>query len=621
MLPKISIVIPCYNAASTIERTVKSLISQQYPRLELILIDGQSQDDTMAIVNSYQHHFTQIVSEPDSGQANALNKGFKLATGEIWGWLCADDEFTDGALLYFAKLFENQPEIDAVSAGCRRIFADGSTFNTKPRADAMARIAYHNGIEQPSTLWRSTLHQQVGELDESYHYAFDWVWWNQLQQAGVRLLVTDRVVSCYYFSDSNKTSTGSRDLVNEMYRIVKYYGPLRGYLADVYLFIYNNFDLAGYYDKSPERTYFSWVICLLLARHNPLKVCTWVFCLCGLSIIFGKDRILAYNWNFASKQERNLCWYKQSETGSADVQLIPIDIDPKLAQLPLIPAILADRHSDAPRPRIAIDCCCFESANLDRQHLWQTIFADWSRSGFAEHILAIDRDKTAPQIEGFSYYDLPTLTWQRAGERALELQQICDREHIDLFLSTGDTIPTHTPSVALIDDFRATDLDAAKSCVIYHASKYLVTDRQIATDLSASFAQIASSDIVVVAPDIEELAVGIEQLQQPTLSEQIARRGCEPAQSCCRETVAMRIAEAIFDTYQQLQARQLACPNPIWQSFRELQIASYYHRDNFIEMQEKLCQAQQEISSMKTTKFWQMREQWFALKQRLNLTE
>ena len=611
MLPKISIVIPCYNAASTIERTVKSLISQQYPSLELILIDGQSQDGTMAIVDTYQHHFTQIISEPDRGQANALNKGFELATGEIWGWLCADDEFTDGALLYFANLFASRPEIDAISAGCRRIFADGSTFNTKPRADAMARIAYHNGIEQPSTLWRATLHQQAGSLDESYHYAFDWVWWNQLQQAGVQLLTTDRVVSCYYFSDTNKTSTGSRDLVNEMYRIIKHYGPRRGYLADVYLFIYNNFDLAGYYDKSPDTPYFSWVFCLLLARQNPFKVFSWLCCLCGSIVIFGKDRILSYNWNFASKQERNLCWYKQSLPAATAPSIVPSDIELNIGKLPTSPAILSAHSLELARPRIAIDCCCFQSPNLDRQQLWTSIFQAWSQSGFAPQILAIDRDKTAPQIEGFGYHDLSTLGWQKSGERSLELQQICDREQIDIFLSTGDTIPTYTPSIVLLNDLQLLDVDTDRSYAIYHASKYLVTDCQIAIELTESFPQIAPGDITIVSSDVPELVVDLD-LQQPN-------RGCKSTQSYCPEPVAARIAEAIIDTYHQIQARQLACPNPIWQSFRELQIASEYHRDNLIEIQEKLLQAQQSIASMKTTKFWQMREQWFALKRRLKL--
>ena len=176
-------------------------------------------------------------------------------------------------------------------------------------------------------------------------------------------------------------------------------------------------------------------------------------------------------------------------------------------------------------------------------------------------------------------------------------------------------MPTYTPSIVLLNDLQSMDLDTDRSYAIYHASKYLVTDRQIATELTKNFPPISLGDITIVSLDVTELVVGLE-LQQPNL---LVTQGCESAPSCCREPVAVPIAEAIIDTYHQVQGRQLACPNPIWQSFRELQIASDYHRDNLIEIQEKLSQAQQSIASMKTTKFWQMREQWFALKRRLKL--
>jgi glycosyltransferase involved in cell wall biosynthesis len=811
MLPKITIVIPCYNAVSTIERTVKSLINQHYSNLELILIDGGSNDGTMEIIKVYQSHFTTIISEPDRGQAHALNKGFRLATGEIWGWLCADDEFTAGALLYFAKLFQNQPEIDAVSAGCKRIFADGSTFSTKPRADAIDRIAYHNGIEQPSTLWRAELHQRAGELDESYHYAFDWVWWNQLQQVGIKLLVVDRVVSRYYFSDTNKTSTGSRDLVDEMYRIIKHYGPIRGYLADIYLFLYEKFDLVGYYDKAPYTEQTDWIFYLLKTGHNPLKILSWLLCLVGLTTIFGRDRILGYNWNFASKQERNLCWYKypQVEAGINPIlldRLAKIDV----AQLSISRETLPPQYPDLPRPRIAIDCCCFQSGNIDSQRNWNLLLQEWSRNNFARQIVLIDRAKTAPQLYGFSYYDLPKIDWQQPGHVSLELQKICDREQIDIFLSTGNTIPICTPSVAFVCDVQITNQHDPITHAIYHASKYSIAHHQIATELTRNFPQIDLANIILIPPSIDELltqsaviyhaskhpifqqkmvadlaqnatqvdvnnlvvkpskidrlstcqdlkiaqfrqqydldlpylllvgqndredeeytikffqafaeftdrdryaivwvnrtsplasgiavlledhpllliqlepaelriaytgavalmamnpvaeitlleaifcgcpivtnrdssiskllgnaalyisnninelVVALEKIQQPCLRDRLIQQGFEQAKSFSGHQTAKIVAATICETYQQIQDRQLCTPNPIWQSFRELQIATDGYVDNLMEMQEKLLQAQQTIASMKTTKFWKMREYWFALKQKLQLTK
>jgi glycosyltransferase involved in cell wall biosynthesis len=293
---KISIVIPTFNAASTIDRCIKSLLVQDYPNLELILIDGDSQDETINIVKRYRDRLTRIVSEPDRGQANALNKGFQLATGEIWGWLCADDKIAPGALFTLAELFQNHPNINLVTGGCRRIFFDGTIVETIPNPVAIEKISYFNGIEQPSTFWRSSLHCAAGELDESYNFAFDWEWWNRLKQAGAKILITDSVLSYYYFSETNKTSNGGNALVAEMYRTIKQYGPLRGYLADIYMFLYRNFDLYGCYDRPiscSKKRQFLWELSLkILVR------------------LFGKDYIYWYNWNFASKQERGLCWFK-----------------------------------------------------------------------------------------------------------------------------------------------------------------------------------------------------------------------------------------------------------------------------------------------------------------------
>ena len=296
MLPQVSLVIPCYNAAETIERTILSLINQNYASLQLILIDGASTDETMTIVEKYRSYFYMVISESDQGQANALNKGFTHATGEWRGWLCADDELLPNSIQHLVAILLENPEINLITGGCQRIFADGTIVETTPRVDVMERISYHNGIEQPSTIWKSELHYKAGEINETYNYAFDWYWWNQLKCAGANIKVDDRIISRYYFSDTNKTSTGSRKLVEEMYRVIKKFGPLRGFLADIYLFLYLNFDLYGCYDKP--------------VRVSNLRSFIWSVSLVILILCCSKDLIFAYNWNFASKQERGICWYR-----------------------------------------------------------------------------------------------------------------------------------------------------------------------------------------------------------------------------------------------------------------------------------------------------------------------
>ncbi len=294
--PKISLIIPSFNAGCTIERTIQSVVKQSYPNLELILVDGASKDGTMSLVEKYASHFARIISEPDHGQANAINKGFRLATGDIFGWLCADDELAPGALDHVAECLGKNPQATLLTGGCGRIFSDGTRVVTEPQPHLWQRIAYQNGIEQPSTFWRASLHKTAGEIDESYHFAFDWDWWNKLKISGAQLITTPQVLSHYYFSDQNKTSTGGNRLVEEMHRVIKKYGPINGYLADIYLFLYRQFDLHGYYDRPPScGKVRAWCF------KNTLKI---------LVKLFGKELIYSYNWNFASKQQRGLCWYK-----------------------------------------------------------------------------------------------------------------------------------------------------------------------------------------------------------------------------------------------------------------------------------------------------------------------
>lgn len=296
ILPRVSIVIPSYNAAATIERTLGSLAQQDYPNLQVICVDGNSEDETVALIRKYGPLVAHLISEPDGGPANAINKGFRLADGDLFGWLGADDELAPGALRHFAEVFAAHPGADLVTGACRRIFADGSEVATQVRSDFQEVVSFFNGIEQPSTLWRSKLHRRAGELDETYQLAFDWEWWNRLNRIGASFVATNYVLSHYHFSDSNKTSVGGRSVVREMYRVVKEYGPYRGLTADLYYALYRVFDLRGFYDKPGDLP--AW------------KKLVFFGALSALYRLFDSKVVNLYNWNFASKQERGLCWYK-----------------------------------------------------------------------------------------------------------------------------------------------------------------------------------------------------------------------------------------------------------------------------------------------------------------------
>lgn len=295
-LPRISIVVPCFNAAATLEATLLSLFEQDYPDLQIIVMDGGSKDGSVEIIERHADRLAFWASEKDEGQVDALNKGFSHADGAIYGWLCADDCLLPGALHRVVREFAADETIDVVTGGCKRDFDGKSVVYTQPGDHFLERLFVANTIEQPSTFWKADLHRKVGAIDGSMRYAFDWELWCRFKKAGARWKAIPDLLSVYYFSTTNLTSTGGRKIVDEMYRIVKTYGPYDGRLADAYMFLYKNFDLRGFYDKETRNALPAWKLAIFYAALR------WLY------RRYDRDSINAYNWNFASRQERGLSW-------------------------------------------------------------------------------------------------------------------------------------------------------------------------------------------------------------------------------------------------------------------------------------------------------------------------
>src|SRR5450755_112336 len=124
-LPSMSIVVPNFNGGATIEATLVSLIEQNYPGLEILVADGGSTDNSVEVICKYESHIAWWVSEKDRGQANAINKGFLRAKGEIVNWLCSDDVLLPNALSTVGRIFAAEPEIDVVAGSTLEHFSDG----------------------------------------------------------------------------------------------------------------------------------------------------------------------------------------------------------------------------------------------------------------------------------------------------------------------------------------------------------------------------------------------------------------------------------------------------------------------------------------------------------------
>jgi glycosyltransferase involved in cell wall biosynthesis len=173
--PKISLVMPSYNQAQFLEETIRSVLDQNYPNLEYIVIDGGSNDGSVEILQRYADQFTYWVSEPDQGQTDALNKGFSKATGDLFCWLCSDDLLEPRALHEVAEFFEQHPTARVVYGDT--IWVNANNVPIRYRKElAFNRFIFlyeHNFIPQPSTFWRRDLHRQVGSLDPQFNASMD----------------------------------------------------------------------------------------------------------------------------------------------------------------------------------------------------------------------------------------------------------------------------------------------------------------------------------------------------------------------------------------------------------------------------------------------------------------
>jgi glycosyltransferase involved in cell wall biosynthesis len=290
-----SIVIPNYNSGEVIERAICSLISQNYPHLQLIVADAGSNDSSRDIIQRYRNYFDTVITEKDHGQADGLNKGFSYARGDVFGWLCADDVLLPGALDHVADIFMKKPNADVVTGGCERVFEDGSTFITRADPDAFNKIGIQNLIEQPSTFWRAGLHRKIGPLDLGYYLGFDWDFWARMKNSHAHLATTDKVLSRYFFSNSNKCGRAGNLFAEEAFRLIRKYGPFFGALAYIYRFMYRHFDLKGCIDNPPacpKPRYLLYRMVRMMLRG-----------------LIGKTYLNMYNWHFASCQSRNLKWY------------------------------------------------------------------------------------------------------------------------------------------------------------------------------------------------------------------------------------------------------------------------------------------------------------------------
>ena len=184
VIPKISIVIPCYNSAGFIEETIRSILNQDYPSLQCLVIDGGSSDGTLDILKKYGGRI-QWISERDRGQSDAINKGLKLAEGDIVTYLNADDIYEKDCLNKVADTFVKNPSCKWVYGKCRVIDENGVEIRKLitwykylwQKRYSYTKLLIMDFLAQPTVFWHRELIREIGLLDINEHLAMDYDYW------------------------------------------------------------------------------------------------------------------------------------------------------------------------------------------------------------------------------------------------------------------------------------------------------------------------------------------------------------------------------------------------------------------------------------------------------------
>jgi len=223
--PLVSIITPSFNQGSFLEATIQSVLTQDYPCMEYWIIDGGSQDGSRAIINKYADRIAGWVSEPDEGQADAINKGLRRSSGDIVAWINSDDLYRPHAVARAVAALQGHPEVGLVYSDVDSIDARGELFN---------RMHYHHWqlvdlmafkiLGQPSVFFRRSLLDEVGFLDTSYHYLLDHHLWLRMALCTQLKYVPGEVWAAARMHAGAKNISQAEGFGREAYRLAKWMG-------------------------------------------------------------------------------------------------------------------------------------------------------------------------------------------------------------------------------------------------------------------------------------------------------------------------------------------------------------------------------------------------------------
>lgn len=223
--PKISIVTPSFNQGSYLESTILSVIGQLYPNLEYIIMDGGSTDNSIDIIRKYEKHFAFWESVPDKGQSDAINKGFRIATGDILAWINSDDMYLPHTFRFISEYFSSNCDDKIVFGNCLKFNQEtkkvyGSDVESSHKKFDISLCDY---IIQPSCFWSRQIWEKVGPLNVDLAFGLDWDWFIRAQKLNLKFEPISEFLSIYRIHAQHKTGTGGQDRIYELAKIYEKY--------------------------------------------------------------------------------------------------------------------------------------------------------------------------------------------------------------------------------------------------------------------------------------------------------------------------------------------------------------------------------------------------------------